>query len=115
MSISDEKPNLGALLDAALEDRTLKQQAFTVGLTRTHLEHHLEESPPDFANIGIDEEAKLETAKNETEVMERVVEIRDKWINRLRRVVAVLAVAIVGMLLFSLFGLVIEEAWGNSH
>lgn len=107
-----EVEDLETLVDIALKDRTLRHQAIAVGLSRDNLLAQMEEDPPDFDAVGIDERAKVEVGEGERHRAQRDQDAQEARLEELKRV-ALWIYWGAGAALLALEGyLLIQEEWG---
>lgn len=94
-----EHASLGELVDIAIEDRGLRQSAFTVGLDRSRLLEVAESGLRTLGTVGDDERARIERAKRQILVAEDRLDYEGSRYLRLRARVALGAVLALPILI----------------
>jgi hypothetical protein len=106
---SDAEPPLAELLTAALEDRAIKQAAFTAGDTKDDLLSHLGHEDLALPEIGLNDRAAIEAAElKESQAQDEVTRRKDR-VDNLRPFAIALAIlccatAAVGVFLLAQTG-----------
>lgn len=112
---SADPDQLAPLIDMALQERVLRQQAFTAGVDRKALLKQLTAQPPDLDSIGIDERAKIEAAESDLLAAVKNRKSVRRVVHRLRiltgATVAVLTVTGFALALFVILGHAPQWLW----
>jgi hypothetical protein len=102
---------LRPLVKLALEDRALRQPAFTAGLDEEQLLSHLIENPPRLTSVGMDERAEIEAAKSTARDAAQAIAAWERRSRFYRRVAIGLMVEVGVAIAIFIPLLEIEAAW----